>query len=558
MLTTTRTVRPLQLARPVAPDAPLRLCKRCSSPSSPAVQLKSSLLKQHRQHLDVTAAAAASAAGSPDSQNPVPVSVPASAEPVYSPDFVRRRLMVFFGIVIGYSSYYLTRNSLTYTAPVMVADPRLGMDITQIGAMTSIFPIAYGMSKFISGVVGARFSPTLMLAGGLMLTAAVNIAFGFGTSLTWFCFFWALNGTLQGVGGPCCARILTTWFASKERGTYWGMWNIAHNLGGFAAPLVAGGFAKSMGWKWGMWAPGAIGMLVGVIVLLTVRDKPEDIGYPPVEGEDPAKAKAKAAGQSTKPDIWAALVNNVLKNPFIWGMALTYFFIYVVRQGVTSWFVFYLIKAKGVEDAAQAAVRVSGLELGGLLGSLIAGRFSDWLIKRDTSGNGGNVGKRVQVAGEAGLGRGLFGWVGKPQGKSGLQVLPTGEVVMLYTVGIAASLLTFQAIPAALAWVQWVNVFMIGFFLYGPQMLIGLCGAELVGPDSVGASEGFLGWIAYLGAANAGIPLSIIVKDFGWPAYFSTLVAACGLALVLLWPMTNLRSHVQREERRKLNAAKLA
>jgi sugar phosphate permease len=26
-----------------------------------------------------------------------------------------------------------------------------------------------------------------------------------------------------------------------------------------------------------------------------------------------------------------------------------------------------------------------------------------------------------------------------------------------------------------------------------------LCGAELVGPDSVGASEGFLGWIAYLG-----------------------------------------------------------
>jgi sugar phosphate permease len=32
----------------------------------------------------------------------------------------------------------------------------------------------------------------------------------------------------------------------------------------------------------------------------------------------------------------------------------------------------------------------------------------------------------------------------------------------------------------------------------------------------VGASEGFLGWVAYLGAANAGIPLSIIVKNYGW------------------------------------------
>jgi hypothetical protein len=46
----------------------------------------------------------------------------------------------------------------------------------------------------------------------------------------------------------------------------------------------------------------------------------------------------------------------------------------------------------------------------------------------------------------------------------------------------------------------------------------GCLAAAQVGPDSVGASEGFLGWVAYLGAANAGIPLSIIVKTYGWEA----------------------------------------
>ena len=50
--------------------------------------------------------------------------------------------------------------------------------------------------------LGAKFSPTVLLAGGLMATAAVNIAFGFGTSLAWFCFFWALNGTLQVRAAP--------------------------------------------------------------------------------------------------------------------------------------------------------------------------------------------------------------------------------------------------------------------------------------------------------------------------------------------------------------------
>lgn len=83
-------------------------------------------------------------------------------------------------------------------------------------------------------------------------------------------------------------------------------------------------------------------------------------------------------------------------------------------------------------------------------------------------------------------------------------------------------------------------------------MLIGLCGAELVGPESVGASEGFLGWVAYLGAANAGIPLSIIVKQFGWDAFFSALIGACGFALLLLLPMINLKSHVQRVKARAL------
>lgn len=100
----------------------------------------------------------------------------------------------------------------------------------------------------------------------------------------------------------------------------------------------------------------------------------------------------------------------------------------------------------------------------------------------------------------------------------------TPQVVMLYTVGIAAALFSFQMIPGDIAALQWLNVFMIGFFLYGPQMLIGLCGAELVGPDSVGASEGFLGWVAYLGAANAGgcsVKCSVLTNIRNSPVFFN-------------------------------------
>ena len=57
-------------------------------------------------------------------------------------------------------------------------------------------------------------------------------------------------------------------------------------------------------------------------------------------------------------------------------------------------------------------------------------------------------------------------------------------VVRGYLVGLGLMLASLMVLPN-IWWAQWLNVFFVGFFLYGPQMLIGLCGAELVGRDSV-------------------------------------------------------------------------
>ena len=44
------------------------------------------------------------------------------------------------------------------------------------------------------------------------------------------------------------------------------------------------------------------------------------------------------------------------------------------------------------------------------------------------------------------------------------------QIVIAYTIGIGAMLMAFAATPANLGWMQWATVFMIGFFLYGPQV----------------------------------------------------------------------------------------
>lgn len=423
------------------------------------------------------------------------------------------RVTTFAFMWLAYGSYYLTRNSLAFAAPFMTKDAALGITMAKVGGLLSMQTVAYAFSKFISGVLGAALSARVLLAGGLLATALCNAAFGLSSSYGFFLVFWGMNGLLQGIGAPACSRLLTNWFKSKERGTWWGLWTSSNNVGGFSVPLLVGTACAMKGWRWGLFAPGIVASVLAVLALVAIRDSPEEAGYLPVEAAKKPSAGSKS--EEGKPSFMESL-NEVMSSFQVWLFAINYFFVYVVRQGMTAWFIFYLIQAGGVPDGAQAAIRVSGLEIGGLLGSLSSGALSDYLIRQNSGNSQGNVGLRVKV-------------------------------VMTYIVGTAVMLVAFRAAPP-IAWVQWLIVAGCGFFLYGPQMLIGLCGAETVSRQAVSACQGFLGWVSYLGAASAGAPLALIVQKYGWNTYFTAMIGSCILAFVLVLPMANLYSNAQKNE----------
>mmetsp|Transcript_25371 Transcript_25371/g.66582 ORF Transcript_25371/g.66582 Transcript_25371/m.66582 type:complete len:192 (+) Transcript_25371:2-577(+) len=100
-----------------------------------------------------------------------------------------------------------------------------------------------------------------------------------------------------------------------------------------------------------------------------------------------------------------------------------------------------------------------------------------------------------------------------------------------------ASLAALWFVPTSYRYLTWFTVFLIGFFIYGPQMLIGLAGAEIVDRRAVSSTIGLLGWIAYLGASVAGFPLTKIVAHLGWPYYIASLIAMSGIAVLLLLPL---------------------
>ena len=94
----------------------------------------------------------------------------AEAENEEVPSKVRNwRLYVFACIWVLYSIYYITRGSFTYSAPALRAD--LDLSMTDIGRITSIFPLMYGMSKFASGKISSQDKGTFLLSSAALLSS---------------------------------------------------------------------------------------------------------------------------------------------------------------------------------------------------------------------------------------------------------------------------------------------------------------------------------------------------------------------------------------------------
>jgi MFS transporter, OPA family, sugar phosphate sensor protein UhpC len=415
------------------------------------------------------------------------------------------RMRIFYSMFIGYVFYYFTRKSYTFAMPALMVD--LGYDKAELGILGSILYITYGLSKFASGVMSDQSNPRFFMAFGLIITGITTILFGFSSSLILFALFWGLNGWFQGWGWPPCARLLTHWYSQSERGTWWSVWSTSHNVGGFLIPIIAGACAEYYGWRYAMIIPGILCICMGFFLMNRLRDTPQSLGLPSIEKyrNDYVDLKSKDGKKEKELTTKEILFTYVLNNKWVWLLAIASFFVYIVRMAINDWSALYLIEAKQY-TMIQANACVSLFEIGGLFGMLVAGWLSDKI----------NAGRR-------------------------------GPMNVIFSIGMLFAVVCLWLFPHASAWVDSTALFTIGFFLFGPQMMIGLAAAELSHKKAAGTASGFAGWFAYFGAAAAGYPLGKVAQDFGWDGYFMIL-AICGLVTVFLFlPMWNARSQSKKD-----------
>lgn len=411
--------------------------------------------------------------------------------------YKRLRLQVFLGIFVGYAGYYLVRKNFSLAMPYLVEE---GYSKTDLGIALSGVSIAYGLSKFIMGNVSDRSNARVFMSLGLFCSALIMIFMGtvpFATgSVTVMFVLLLMNGWFQGMGWPPSGRIMVHWFSLRERGTKMAMWNVAHNLGGgMVGPLAILAMAIFADWHSVLYVHGFVAMAIAAFIFMTVRDTPQSMGLSTIEKHrnDYPKAYEYSEAQEKELSAKAIFLEHVLNNKLLWTIALANAFVYFVRYGVLDWAPTYLSEAKQF-SFADSGWAYAAYEFAGIPGTLVCGWLSDKAFK----------GRRAPAS-------------------------------ILYLLLTLACVVVYWKNPVGHPNIDLAMLIGIGFFIYGPIMLIGVHALDLAPKKAAGTAAGFTGLFGYVGGAvAANIVIGMVVDASGWDAGFELISAACILAIGLI------------------------
>jgi phosphoglycerate transporter family protein len=410
------------------------------------------------------------------------------------------RTRILYSLIIGYATFYIVRQNFQIATPKMLDE--LGYTRSEIGWVFSAFAVIYGIGKFVSGMICDRTNARYFMTVGLIGSAICSLCIGSANSLVVFVVFYALNGAFQSAGWPPVARLMTQWYSPNELGTKWSIVSASHQLGSIIILVAGAHLSVAFGWRSVFIVPAAVDMVLALVLFERLRDNPQSLGLPSIEEKENLIAEGTAHSDTEEITFREVMFEHILPNKALWYVCMANFFVYIIRMGFFYWAPTFLQEARGT-DVVGAAWQSVAFEFMGSIGGIVAGWTSDRVFH----------GRRSCAA-------------------------------FYFMVCSIFALFIFWKTPTNSVWINTFFLFLMGFFIYGPQTLVGISGAEFGSRRAAATGNGMTGMFGYLGGAVAGWGIGKIADKWGWDyafLFFVACAAAGAFFFMLNWNKTSQR-----------------
>lgn len=247
---------------------------------------------------------------------------------------VRRRLIPFLAAL--YLVAYLDRFNVGFAALQMNA--ALGFSGSVYGFGAGIFFIAYFLFEIPSNLILARVGARIWIARIAIVWGLVSMAMMFVSGARSFYAMRFLLGAAEAGFFPGIIYYFTFWFPAAERARAVAQFSMASMAAGIiGGPLSGlllslGGRSGLDGWQWLFLVEGIPAVVLGVVALWYLTDRPEDARWLPDE-EKAWLIETLRRERAASPHREASAIRTGLLDPAVWRFAAALFFIITTGYG---------------------------------------------------------------------------------------------------------------------------------------------------------------------------------------------------------------------------------
>ena len=190
-------------------------------------------------------------------------------------------MIPFFRVLCLFA--YIDRQNVSYAKLDMVGDPGLSEDAYGLGA--TLFFIGYFLFEVPSNLFRERVSARRGFARIMVTWGLVTIALGFtsGTAIFYVLRFMLSVAEAGFLPGVLYVLTLCLPFAHRARmiGAFMILSAIANAIGAPLGGLLLDldGLMGHRGWQWVFWVTGTPAVILGIVTLFYLHDRPEDARF---------------------------------------------------------------------------------------------------------------------------------------------------------------------------------------------------------------------------------------------------------------------------------------
>ncbi len=277
---------------------------------------------------------------------------------------------------LAYFGFYLTRYSFSAAKSSLDLPD---MDEATMGLIDSVYLASYAVGQFIWGALADKVGPRRILLSGLLASIVCAVAMGASTWLTAFLVINFLQGLAQSCGWAPLAKNLSCWYSRRERGRVLGLWSTNYAAGSVVAFAMAGGAIVWFGhWSYAFYVPAACLFAIFLMLYLFHADRPQDVGLPSIDAYHGELEDGQEDSDEPQPETTSWL--ELIRQPMIGLLALTYFLLKPTRYAILLWGPYY-VTLKLQTGALFSATIASTFAIAGIFGAIIAGTVSDMIFK---------------------------------------------------------------------------------------------------------------------------------------------------------------------------------